>query len=108
MAKKEDKKSKPSGDGKLIGLAGHRRAAPAIRRAKAIGGLAGFLLAAFIGYSHGAPFAETMERAVVVGIGANLAAWAAAMLIWKRVLVAEAHGVAARLRDGAATTADKP
>jgi hypothetical protein len=83
---------------KMIGLKEHGRAAPAIRRAKAVGGLGGFLVAAFIGFAHGTPFAETARRALEVGIGGNLAAWALAVLFWKRVLVAEAGAATARAR----------
>lgn len=83
---------------KVISLRDHGRAAPSIRRAKAIGGLGGFLAAAALGLAHGGPFAATAERALEVGIAGNLAAWAIAVLVWKRLLVAEAGAAAARMR----------
>ena len=83
---------------KVISLKDHGRAAPSIRRAKAVGGLGGFAVAAFLGFAHGAPFAATAERALEVGIGGNIAAWSLAVLFWKRLLVAEAGATAARMK----------
>jgi len=83
---------------RLVPLAGHPRAAPAIRRARALAGLAGFGLAALAGFRHGAPLAETLERALAAGVAANLAAWALSLLAWKRLLVGEATAAARRAR----------
>ena len=86
------------GKTKVIALRDHQRAAPAIRRAKAIGGLGGFGVAALVGFMHGMTFATVAERALVVGVAGNLVAWALAVLVWRRVLVAEAGAAAARAR----------
>ena len=93
-------------ESKLVSLADHRRAGPSIRRAKAAAGLVCFLGAALIGLSHGTPFAQTLERALVVGIGGNLAAWSASVVVWKRLLIAEAAGAAARRRERVAADGD--
>jgi hypothetical protein len=86
--------------GALTSLRDHPGAGPAIRRAKGIGGLGGFAVAMLIGLENGTPFASTMERALAVGLGSNLIVWAAAVLIWKRLLVAQAAGLArARRRE---------
>ena len=82
---------------RLTSLRSHPTAGPAIRRAKALGGLAGFLIAALIGFQNHTPFAAMAIRALEVGLGCNLVVWCGAVLVWKRVLVAQAAG-AARLR----------
>ena len=86
-----------SGIDRLTSLRSHPTAGPAIRRAKAVGGLGGFLIAALIGFQNHTPFAALAIRALEVGLGCNVVVWGAAVLIWKRVLVAQAAG-AARLR----------
>lgn len=83
---------------KVIALREHARAAPAIRRAKAVGGLGGFLVAALVGVVHDMTFATVAERALVIGVAGNLVAWAFSVLLWRRVLVAEAGAAAARAR----------
>jgi len=77
-------------DSRVTTLAAHPRAGAAIRRWKAAGGIGAFLLAALLGYQHGLPFFMLLERAVVAGIVGQLVAWAAGVMVWKRVLVAQA------------------
>jgi hypothetical protein len=84
---------------RLIPLAEHPRAAPKIKRAKAWGGLWGFGIATFVGLSHGAPLEATLGRALVGGVLAYLCVWAAAVAIYKRVLVAEALRAAKLARE---------
>ena len=93
-----------SGDGltRMVSLAEHERAAPAIRRLRSVGGLGGFGLALAVGLAHGAPLAEVLARAIVTGLAAQLAVWALAVFAWKRLLIAEATAVAARRRARAA------
>jgi hypothetical protein len=86
----------------LTSLSQHPRAAPAIRRVKAIAGLGGFALASLAGFEHGTPFATTMEHALIAGIVGNLVAWAVAVIVWKRLLVAQAIASGARRRRAAA------
>ena len=81
---------------RLISLREHPRAAPAIRRAKALAGLAAFAVSAFAGFQSGAPFASTVGRALVGGAVVYLLTWAAAVAIWRRVLAAEATAALAR------------
>ncbi len=79
---------------RLTSLRDHPVAGPAIRRIRAAGGLVGFGLAALIGFDGGTPFAATLERALEVGIACQTVAWAAGVLVWKRVLIAQAGAVA--------------
>jgi hypothetical protein len=75
---------------RLTSLRAHPRAAPGIRRAKALGGLAGFVVALVAGFGQGAPFATVVGRALVGGAIVYLLTWAAAVAIWRRILMAEA------------------
>ena len=83
---------------KVIPLREHERAAPAIRRAKAAGGLCGFFAGALFALMHGVPFATAAERGLAVGIAGNLVTWGMSILVWRRILVAEAGATAKRLR----------
>lgn len=83
----------------LTSLSDHPRAAPAIRRAKALGGLAGFGLAVAVGLQHGEPFAPMLLRGIELGLVGNLVAWAAAVIVWKRVLAAQATAAVRDVRE---------
>jgi hypothetical protein len=92
----------------LTSLADHPRAAPAIRRAKAAGGLLGFGIAVLQGLSHGLPFATVLLRGLELGVAGNVVAWAAAVAVWKRVLTAQAAAaVRARERRVAAAASER-
>jgi hypothetical protein len=83
--------SGPKGDTPpVIGLSGHPRAAPAIRRAKAIGGLGAFGIAILAGFSNGEPFAGMALRGLEFGFVGYLVAWGSAVAVWRRVLTAQA------------------
>jgi hypothetical protein len=60
-----------------------------------------------MGFAHGTPFAQAAERALLVGIFCNLGAWAVSVVVWKRVLVAEAGAAAARLHAMRAAAAEE-
>ena len=99
MKKKDDEAASPDANAERItSLREHPNAGPAIRRARAIGGLGGFALAVMIGFDGGTPFAATIERALEVGIACQTVAWAAGMLVWKRLLIAQAGAARARNR----------
>jgi ABC-type uncharacterized transport system permease subunit len=92
---------------KVISLREHKRAAPAIRRAKAAGGLVGFFAAALFAVLHGVPFATAAERGLAVGIAGNVLAWGVSILLWRRILVAEAGAAAKRVRQLRAEAAEE-
>jgi hypothetical protein len=83
---------------RLTSLRQHPRAAPGIRRAKALGGLAGFTVSLLAGLRQGAPFAATLEHALVGGVVAHFLTWAAALSVWRRLLAAEAAALVRRSR----------
>ncbi|MGA2758655.1 MAG: hypothetical protein ABSF58_15045 [Solirubrobacteraceae bacterium] len=82
----------------VTSLREHPTAGPAIRRAKGMAGLAGFAVTAAIGFEAGTPFELVALRAIEVGAGCNLVVWAGAVLVWKRVLIAQAAGIARNRR----------
>jgi len=86
---------------KLVSLADHPRAAPAIRRARAWGGLAGFVLIGLAGLLAGLPIEDVLLRALAGGVGGHLALWLASILLWRHVLRAEALQAARRARERA-------
>ena len=83
-----------SDEEQVTSLRSHPSAGPAIRRAKGVGGLGGFGIAALIGFEHGTPFALVLMRALEVGVACVFVFWAGAVLIWKHLLVAQAAGIA--------------
>jgi hypothetical protein len=95
---KGDKKAKSKGDkakkgkggaSEGITIAGHPRAAAAVRRAKGFGGVGGFALAAYLSHKAGVPAAQVGERALIFGIVGYMVAWACAVTIWRHLVLAE-------------------
>ncbi len=75
------------GDSHLI-LAEHPRAVRGIARSKAWGGLGGFLLGGYLSLpTHALP--EAGLRALAAGVICYVAAWAGAVFLWRRLVVAE-------------------
>jgi hypothetical protein len=79
---------------RLTSLNEHPSAGPSIRRARGLGGILGFVVAGLIAYENGLPFPSVIERALAVGLACQVVFWAAAVLIWKRLLIAQAAGFA--------------
>jgi hypothetical protein len=71
-------------------LAEHPRAARGVARAKAWGGLAGFLLGGYLSLPT-QTLAGAGLRALMAGVVCYVAMWAAAVFLWRRLLVAELH-----------------
>lgn len=71
-------------------LAEHPRAARSVARAKAWGGLAGFLLGGYLSLPT-QTLAGAGLRALAAGVVCYVAVWAAAVFLWRRMLVAELH-----------------
>ena len=83
----------------LVSLAEHPRAAGAIRRAKAFGGLAGFALAFLASQMADGSFTDSLWRGVLGGIAGNLVTWAASVAWWQTMLRAEAIAAARMVRE---------
>jgi hypothetical protein len=79
-----------TGHGSGLILAEHPRAARSVARAKAWGGLAGFLIGGYLSLPT-QTLAGAGLRALAAGVVCYVAAWAAAVFLWRRMLVAELH-----------------
>jgi hypothetical protein len=71
-----------------LSLAGHPRAVRGVARAKAWGGLAGFLLGGYLSLpTH--TVIDAGLRALAAGAFGYVAMWAAAVFLWRRLVVVE-------------------
>jgi hypothetical protein len=103
MSKKKDAKG-AAGKGKGKGakqqaqssgevkLSGHPRAKQQIRAAKSWAGLAGCVLAGYASWHSGAPFFDTVLRALMWGVAAYMLMWFCAVQVWRHVAIAEVRG----------------
>ena len=65
------------------------RAVHGIRRAKGMGGLAGFVLTGMAAHLHGELMASVLLRALAGGLAGYMIAWLAAVTVWRRIIRAE-------------------
>src|SRR4051812_29226917 len=79
-----------------VRLAAHPRAQRSIARAKALGGVIGFVIGLWLGSRAGLPAWDTGVRALAGGIAGWLIVWVAAVQIWKQLIVGEYRAVEAR------------
>jgi hypothetical protein len=93
---KSEKGKKGKGKGKDDGasagrpsVANHPRAAASVRRMKGLAGLIGFGLAALLAHRAGLSPTRVLERALLIGIGSYLLAWACAVAVWRQLVMAE-------------------
>lgn len=80
-------------------VAAHPRAARSVVRVKSLAGLAGFLIGGYMSLSTGTS-ADVMLRALVAGGVCYVAGWAAAVFVWRRLVVVELEGRRQRLAAG--------
>jgi hypothetical protein len=95
---KRGRKGAPSdagSDGASVG--GHPRARSSIRRAKGWGGLGCFALGALLSLKSSVPPLQAGERALVAGIAGYLVVWWIGIMVWRHIIIAEAHAAVARL-----------
>ena len=95
---KESKKSAGKKKGKSAGgegpnaeglsLAAHPRAVRRVAEAKAWGGLGGFVLGGYLSLPTHSTF-EVALRALTAGVVCYVVVWAAAVFVWRRLVVAE-------------------
>jgi len=72
-------------------VAAHPRAARAVARAKGWGGLAGFLLGGYLSLPTNTLAAAGL-RALLAGVVCYVAVWAAAVFLWRRLVMLEIKG----------------
>ncbi|HET8977515.1 MAG TPA: hypothetical protein VFN87_05105 [Solirubrobacteraceae bacterium] len=85
--KPKGKKGTAAGEG--ISIAGHPRAAAQVRRAKGLGGIGFFAIAAYLSFKAGVPADQVALRAVAVGIAGYMLAWACSVTVWRHLVLAE-------------------
>jgi len=73
----------------VITIGAHPRARRSVRRARALGGLLGFLVTLVLSLRAGVPGFDAAARALMAGIVVHLAAWAIAVSVWKQLMLAE-------------------
>jgi hypothetical protein len=77
-------------------VANHPRARYQVRRAKGWGGIAGFAIAAYLGYKAGVPTFDVGLRALVAGIVGYMLAWMCAVTVWRHLVLAELRAAVER------------
>jgi hypothetical protein len=78
----------PGGGSAGLSLAEHPRAVRGVARAKAWGGLGGFLLGGYLSLPT-QTLAGAGLRALAAGVVCYVAVWAAAVFLWRHLVVAE-------------------
>jgi hypothetical protein len=88
----KEKKGKGAATAELVGdgpsVAAHPRASRSVARAKSWGGLGGFLIGGYLSLPIGT-LAEAALRALVAGVVCYVAVWAAAVFVWRRLVILE-------------------
>ncbi len=103
MAKKKDKTPQPAQkQAKGPSVATHPRAREHVRMAKALGGLGGFLLAAYFSIHAGVPPQQVGLRALAAGAAGFMLGWACSVTVWRHLALAELQALVER------SQADKP
>jgi len=72
-----------------ITIGAHPRARRSVQRARALGGLLGFVVALVLSLRAGVPAWDATARSLIAGIVVHLAAWAIAVAVWKQLMLAE-------------------
>ena len=72
-----------------ISVSEHWRAGPFIRRAKGLGGLAGFALTGLAGMRHGAALQDLLWHGLIGGLIGWLVAWGVGLAVWRQLIPAE-------------------
>ncbi len=80
----------------VLRVADHPRARRAVRRARGFGGLAGFIVGAYLAHGAGLPGFDVMLRALLAGIGMHCIAWLLAVTYWRAAILAELETVRRR------------
>ena len=79
----------PAREPVVITIGAHPRARRSVQRARALGGLLGFLLTIVLSHRAGVPAWDAAARALIAGVVVHLAAWAIAVAVWKQLMLAE-------------------
>lgn len=80
--------SAPTGGEHALSVAAHPRAARRVAESKAWSGIAGFVAGGYLSLANHT-LAEAAFRALATGVVCYVAVWAAAVFVWRRLVVAE-------------------
>jgi ABC-type uncharacterized transport system permease subunit len=83
----------------VITIGAHPRARRSVRRARAFGGLLGFVVTLVLSLRAGVPAFDATARALLAGIAVHLAAWAIAVAVARQMMLAELETVRERRRE---------
>ena len=72
-----------------IRVGAHPRARRSVRRVRAQAGIAGFAVTLLLAHQAGVPAFEALVRALAGGVLLHFVAWAFAITLWRRLIVAE-------------------
>jgi hypothetical protein len=82
-----------------VRLSEHPRAKHQIRLAKGWAGLAGLALAGYSSWHGGAPFFDTVLRALLWGIASYVVVWFCAVQVWRHLAIAEVRSAEKQWRE---------
>jgi hypothetical protein len=80
-----------------ISVANHPRARRHISLAKGWGGLVPFAIVLYMSWSAGVPLADAALRALMFGVAGTLLARAAAVTVWRELVLAELEAARRRI-----------
>lgn len=91
---KKGKKGKGAEDGEAtpssgISVGAHPTARYQVRRIRGWAGIVGFLVVLWLSHHAGVPSFDAVLRALAGGIVVHIGAWACAVAVWKRLVLAE-------------------
>lgn len=95
------------GDGG-IRISGHPVARRSIRRIRAWAGMGALVVVLLLAHRAGVPPLEAGLRALVAGVVTHFAAWAFAIALWRRLVLAELEAVRERMASPAAPPSELP
>ena len=98
--KDREAEGEPADEG-VVRVGAHPRARRSVRRTRAGAGMGGFAMVWLLAVLAGVPQFEAILRALAAGIVLHFVAWAFAIALWRRLLVAEIEATHERIRAAA-------
>ena len=83
----------------VMTIGAHPRARRSVQRARALGGLLGFLVTLLLSLRAGVVPFDATARALIAGVVVHLAAWAVAVAVAKQLMLAELQAAHDRRRE---------
>ena len=105
LSRKGRKSGEAAGDELAIRVGAHPRARRSIRRARALAGMAGFVIVLLLALNAGVPAFEALLRALAGGLVLHFGTWACAIALWRRLIVVELEAARASYLERTAAAA---